>query len=102
MGNDLSFDAFGYVLVLVSNIATALYLATIAKFGKGSPLNSFGLMWCNGIVCIPILLTATSFTGELQSAMNFSLLKHLPFQAVMTCSCSLAFVLNYSIFLNTK
>lgn len=36
---DLSFDAYGYAVVFMSNIATAIYLATIARIG-----------------CIPILL----------------------------------------------
>ncbi|RXH92089.1 hypothetical protein DVH24_021112 [Malus domestica] len=63
---DLSFDAYGYGVVFLSNITTAVYLATIARIGntstfylrrnpmhstllgKSSGLNSFGLMWCNG------------------------------------------------------
>ncbi|KAI5403751.1 UDP-N-acetylglucosamine transporter ugnt1, variant 10 [Lathyrus oleraceus] len=45
---DLSFDAYGYAIVFLSNITTAIYLATIARVGKTSGLNSFGLMWCNG------------------------------------------------------
>ncbi|KAF7830305.1 nucleotide-sugar uncharacterized transporter 3 [Senna tora] len=44
---DLSFDAYGYAIVFMSNITTAIYLATIARIGKTSGLNSFGLMWCN-------------------------------------------------------
>lgn len=38
---DLSFDAYGYAVVFMSNIATAIYLATIARIG-----------------CIPILLVS--------------------------------------------
>ncbi|OUZ99868.1 UAA transporter [Macleaya cordata] len=45
---DLSFDTYGYAVVLLANITTAIYLATIARIGKSSGLNSFGLMWCNG------------------------------------------------------
>ncbi|RVX19523.1 Nucleotide-sugar uncharacterized transporter 3 [Vitis vinifera] len=45
---DLSFDSYGYAVVFLSNITTAIYLATIARIGKSSGLNSFGLMWCNG------------------------------------------------------
>ena len=74
---DLSFDARGYAIVFVANITTAVYLATINRIGKAvafsnlycrftldnisdqmfcvflgksSGLNSFGLMWCNGII----------------------------------------------------
>ncbi|GJS81188.1 nucleotide/sugar transporter family protein [Tanacetum coccineum] len=45
---DLSFDAYGYSIVFLSNITTAIYLATISRIGNTSGLNSFGLMWCNG------------------------------------------------------
>ncbi|CAA3019922.1 UDP-sugar transporter sqv-7 [Olea europaea subsp. europaea] len=45
---DLSFDSYGYLVVFLSNISTAIYLATISRLGKSSGLNSFGLMWCNG------------------------------------------------------
>ncbi|KAJ9702590.1 hypothetical protein PVL29_004367 [Vitis rotundifolia] len=56
---DLSFDSYGYAVVFLSNITTAIYLATIARIGKSSGLNSFGLMWCNG--CVAALL----YTGIL-------------------------------------
>ncbi|CAA6675092.1 unnamed protein product [Spirodela intermedia] len=68
---DMSYDSYGYAIVLVSNISTAIYLATIARLGKSSGLNSFGLMWCNGN------------------------------KGVMLLSCIMAFFLNYCIFLNT-
>ncbi|KAG2323019.1 hypothetical protein Bca52824_016232 [Brassica carinata] len=45
---DLSFDAYGYGLVFTANLCTATYLALIARTGKSSGLNTFGLMWCNG------------------------------------------------------
>ncbi|KAG5048408.1 hypothetical protein JHK85_009511 [Glycine max] len=31
---DLSFDAYGYATVFLSNITTAIYLATIARVGR--------------------------------------------------------------------
>lgn len=98
---DLSFDAYGYAIVLVANVTTAIYLASIARIGKSSGLNSFGLMWCNGIVCGPILLVWTYMRGDLETTLNFPHLNSHGFQAVMTLSCIMAFLLNYSIFLNT-
>ncbi|KAL5998339.1 hypothetical protein ACLOJK_009279 [Asimina triloba] len=44
---DLTFDSYGYGVVFLSNITTAIYLAAIARIGKSSGFNSFGLMWCN-------------------------------------------------------
>ncbi|XP_008793950.1 UDP-N-acetylglucosamine transporter UGNT1-like [Phoenix dactylifera] len=98
---DLSFDAYGYSIVFIANITTAIYLATIARVGKSSGLNSFGLMWCNGLVCGPILFFWAYIRGDLELTMNFPHRYSPGFQAVMLLSCIMAFFLNYSIFLNT-
>ncbi|KAJ8774094.1 hypothetical protein K2173_009525 [Erythroxylum novogranatense] len=99
---DLSFDFYGYAVVFLANISTAIYLASIGRVGKSSGLNSFGLMWCNGIICGPVLLLLTFLRGELEATMNFPHLFSAGFVAVLLLSCMLAFFLNYSIFLNTS
>ncbi|XP_059644664.1 UDP-N-acetylglucosamine transporter UGNT1 [Cornus florida] len=98
---DLSFDSYGYGVVFLANITTAIYLATIARIGKSSGLNSFGLMWCNGILCGPFLLFWTFVRGDLEMTMNFPYLFSPGFLVVLLLSCILAFFLNYCIFLNT-
>ncbi|CAJ1972075.1 unnamed protein product [Sphenostylis stenocarpa] len=98
---DFSFDAYGYAVVFMSNIATAIYLATIARIGKTSGLNSFGLMWCNGVICGPVLLIWTFVRGELKTAINFPYIFSPGFIVILLFSCILAFFLNYCIFLNT-
>ncbi|XP_051119079.1 UDP-N-acetylglucosamine transporter UGNT1-like [Andrographis paniculata] len=98
---DLSFDYYSYFIVFLANITTAIYLATIARIGKSSGLNSFGLMWCNGILCAPVLFLWTLFRGDLVMTMNFPSLFSPGFLTVLLLSCILAFFLNYSIFLNT-
>ncbi|KAH8504187.1 hypothetical protein H0E87_011734 [Populus deltoides] len=98
---DLSFDFYGYAVVFAANFTTAIYLATISRIGKSSGLNSFGLMWCNGIICGPVLLFWTFICGDLGMTMNFPYLFSPGFLAVLLLSCILAFFLNYSIFLNT-
>ncbi|KAG5226087.1 UDP-N-acetylglucosamine transporter UGNT [Salix suchowensis] len=98
---DLSFDAYGYAVVFVANICTAVYLASIARIGKSSGLNSFGLMWCNGIICGPILLFWTTIRGDLEAIRNFPFLLSPGFQVVMLLSCIMAFLINYFVFMNT-
>ncbi|KAF5936224.1 hypothetical protein HYC85_027353 [Camellia sinensis] len=107
------FDSYGYAVVFMANITTAIYLATIARIGKSSGLNSFSLMWCNGILCGPFLLFWTFIRVDLEITLNFpyllfswlsgNLLTMIKFLslAVLLLSCILAFFLNYSIFLNT-
>ncbi|CAN6459680.1 unnamed protein product [Victoria cruziana] len=79
---DLSFDYYGYAMVFISNITTAIYLATIARIGKTSGLNSFGLMWCNGVICGPLILLWTFIRGDLESTMQFSHLSAPGFQVI--------------------
>ncbi|KNA04870.1 hypothetical protein SOVF_195690, partial [Spinacia oleracea] len=90
-----------YGVVLLSNLCTAIYLTSIARLGKSSGLNSFGLMWCNGIICGPILLLSTFLQGDLQKLISFPHLSSPGFQAVMLLSCVMAFFLNYTVFWNT-
>ncbi|PON99838.1 Sugar phosphate transporter domain containing protein [Trema orientale] len=98
---DLSFDTYGYAVVFVANICTAVYLASIARIGKSSGLNTFGLMWSNGIICGPILLFWTLISGDLRQMISFPHLFSLGFQVVMLLSCVMAFLINYCVFWNT-
>ncbi|XP_072963747.1 UDP-N-acetylglucosamine transporter UGNT1-like [Typha angustifolia] len=98
---DLSYEPYSYAIVLGANIATAVYLATLDLLGKSSGLTSFGHMWCNGLVCAPLLLCWTFISGDLESIMSFPDLYSPGFQVVLLLSCIVAFLLNYTIFLNT-
>lgn len=100
--HDLEFSVTGYAYVFANNAATAAYLACIARYGRTSGLNSFGMMWCNGMMSLPALTTMTLLTGELQSLHNYGHLYDPDFQSVLMASCVLAFSLNYAIFLNTS
>ncbi|KAH9760633.1 UDP-N-acetylglucosamine transporter UGNT1 [Citrus sinensis] len=95
---DLSFDFFGYAVVFLANITTAIYLATIARIGKSSGLNSFGLMWCNGVICGPLLLLWTFLRGDLETTINFPYLLSPGFLSLLTLFLKTAGI---SIFLNT-
>ncbi|XP_057799963.1 UDP-N-acetylglucosamine transporter UGNT1-like isoform X2 [Salvia miltiorrhiza] len=99
--HDMAFDPHGYLVVVLANISTAVYLTTIARIGKSSGLNSFGLMWCNGILCGPVLLVWTFVQGDIETTMNFRYLLSPGFLVVLLFSCILAFFLNYTVFLNT-
>ncbi|PIN09861.1 Nucleotide-sugar transporter VRG4/SQV-7 [Handroanthus impetiginosus] len=98
---DFSFDSYGYLVVFISNFATAIYLISIARIGESTGLNSFGLMWCTGIWCGPILLLWTLVQGDWETSLNYPYLLSPGFLVVLFLSCVLAFLLNYSVFLNT-
>eukprot|EP00217_Crustomastix_stigmatica_P013514 CAMPEP_0183794430 /NCGR_PEP_ID=MMETSP0803_2-20130417/3831_1 /TAXON_ID=195967 /ORGANISM="Crustomastix stigmata, Strain CCMP3273" /LENGTH=220 /DNA_ID=CAMNT_0026038833 /DNA_START=592 /DNA_END=1254 /DNA_ORIENTATION=+ len=99
--HDFSFSVRGYALVLCCNISTAVYLTMIGSYALHTGLNSFGLMWCNGILCTPALTAILLLNGELVQVAHFEYVTAAAFQAVLFTSCMLAFFLNYAIFLNT-
>jgi solute carrier family 35 protein len=68
---DASFDAKGYALVFACNAATAAYLACIARVGKRTGLNAFGLMWCNGVMAAPVLAAVALLDGDAAKAAAY-------------------------------
>ena len=98
--NDLNFSLQGYGLVFASNITTTAYLLIISQRKAATGLTSFGLMWCNGLICLPILLLVSAASGDLRGAWEFPHLSAPGFLGAFLGSCILAFVLNYAMFLN--
>ncbi|CAM8923048.1 unnamed protein product [Rhodiola kirilowii] len=83
---DLTFDLYSYGIVFLANICTAVYLALIARIG---------------IICAPILLLSAIVRRDFEVVFSFPHLYTPGFQTVMLLSCVMAFLLNYSVFLNT-
>ena len=100
--NDLNFSPRGYALVFCSNVTTSAYLLMISQRKAATGLTSFGLMWCNSLLCLPVLLLATVVSGEFWAAWEFPHLGAPGFLFAFIGSCLLAFVLNYAMFLNVS
>ncbi|XP_015958493.1 UDP-N-acetylglucosamine transporter UGNT1-like isoform X2 [Arachis duranensis] len=98
---DLAFDSYGYSIVFIENMCKAVYLTSVSRVGKSTGLNVFGLMWCNVVLCGPILLLWSAFRGELQSTLKFPYLLFPGFQALIFLSCAFTFFMNYIVVLNT-
>ena len=98
--NDLNFSLRGYGLVFASNVTTTAYLLVISQRKAATGLTSFGLMWCNGLICLPILLLVSAANGDLRGAWEFPHLSASGFLGAFLGSCILAFALNYAMFLN--
>jgi solute carrier family 35 protein len=98
---DLDFNTWGYGLVLACNASTAIYLATIARIGKSTGLNSFGMMWVNTVLSTPALFLICWYQGAISTAITFHGRQGAAFAGLVGASCFLAFFLNYFVFLNT-
>jgi len=95
---DLSFDFWGYCLVVLNCGTTAWYLVLITKKQQETKLDSFGLMFYNNMFSIPVLLCTVWFI-ETDVLYSFKQWHSAGFQIVFFMSCLLAFALNYFVFL---
>lgn len=97
---DLEFSLSGYALVICCNVATAVFLAMIARTAKDTNLNQFGLMWCNSIWCAPLLFCLILYRGDLVTSFGLEVAADVRFILLFLTSCLLAFLLNLTTFMN--
>jgi len=95
---DLTFDAWGYFLTGVNCFVTALYLLMISKKSKETGLSTFGLMFYNNIISIPLVLLVVYWV-EWEELMTYDKYSSFEFQLCFFMSSILAFLLNYFVFL---
>ena len=97
---DLDSDYFGYVLVMAYNIATAVYVITIGRLGKVTGLNNWGLIFYNNILCTPLIISLTLYTGELTGVLSdFSFWFTQPGFVVRSATIPLSYLFFFSIYI---
>lgn len=100
---DLTFSLPGYVFVSICCVATALYLVLIVRVGASTKLDTFGLLYYNNVLSLPLMAAyILCFTSELQDVVSFPRLHEPRFWAFLLFSASQATVLNLAIFFCTK
>lgn len=100
---DGSVDAGGVLLVAVCCVATALYLVLIVRVGRETRLDSFGLLYCNNVLALPMMVTyLVVFTSEVAGVMGYEYLGSGRFWGFLLFAASQATLLNVAIFLCTK
>jgi len=95
---DLTFDPYGYFLTALNCVVTALYLVLIAKKSQETGLQTFGLMYYNNILSLPVMIVITLLT-EWKILSNYTGWWNLGFQICFLMSSVQAFLLNYFMFL---
>lgn len=100
---DLTMSVPGYVFVAICCVATAMYLIMIVRVGASSGLDTFGLLYYNNVLSVPLMLGYLVLcTNELQGVLKYPRLGDASFWAFLLVSASQATVLNIAIFLCTK
>mmetsp|Transcript_11776 Transcript_11776/g.49613 ORF Transcript_11776/g.49613 Transcript_11776/m.49613 type:complete len:535 (-) Transcript_11776:87-1691(-) len=96
---DLMYTFPGYVMVSVLVVSTACYLLLIKLLRSSTGLSDAGLLWCNNVLAMPLMLAYTAVaTDELQRVQSFPRLFDGSFIAFLILSASQAFLLNLCIF----
>ena len=101
---DLQFDLFGYSMVLLNNLVTALNLVFIKKTLMDTKLASdtFGVLYYNSLLSIPFLLIFVVLSGEILTLSEFPYLLDSSFQTSFLLSACMSFLMNYSTYWCTE
>ena len=101
---DLQFDLYGYSMVLLNNLVTALNLVFIKKTLLDTKLASdtFGVLYYNSVISIPFLLVLVVLSGEIFSLGDYPYWSSLAFQTSFLISACMSFLMNYSTYWCTE
>jgi len=101
---DLQFDLFGYCMVLLNNLVTALNLVFIKKTLLDTKLASdtFGVLYYNSLLSIPVLAFLALIFGEVSALPSFPFWGDVYFQFSFIASAVMSFLMNYSTYWCTE
>jgi solute carrier family 35 len=100
---DLTMSVPGYVFAAVCCASTALYLILIVRVGAATKLDTFGLLYYNNVISLPLMLAyLLVFTNEAAGVAAYPRIGDPTFWAFLLVSSAQATVLNIAIFLCTK
>lgn len=100
---DLSMSLPGYFFVAICCTATALYLILIVRVGASSKLDTFGLLYYNNLLSLPLMLGyMVLFTDEPANVPSYPHIRDPRFWMFLLFSAAQATLLNLAIFLCTK
>eukprot|EP00744_Colponema_vietnamica_P008014 GILI01011461.1.p1 GENE.GILI01011461.1~~GILI01011461.1.p1 ORF type:complete len:329 (-),score=18.11 GILI01011461.1:58-996(-) len=97
--SDLNADFIGYAFVLLNNLFTSLYLTGTSKLSQQTSMNSFGLLFFNAIVSLPLVILCAFMCGEVSSVLRFEYWSDPVFCFTLFISSIVGVVLSYAIFL---
>ena len=95
-------DALGYMLAFANDVATALQLLYQKKFNDaqkgpdGKKIGSFGLVYYNAVLALPMTLFGAAVSGEFQRFLEYKYLDDRGFWGALLVSACLGVVLTYA------
>lgn len=100
---DMTVSFAGYFSVSICCVSTALYLIMIVRTGTLTGLDTFGLLYYNNVLSLPLMLfTLVFFTSEPMGVLRYPRLHDWRFWLFLIVSAAQATLLNVAIFLCTR
>lgn len=101
---DLQFDLFGYGMVMLNNLVTALNLVFIKKTLSDTKLaaDTFGMLYYNSLISIPFLVVLSVLAGEASQLAAYPHWSSGAFQLSFLTSAVMSFLMNYSTYWCTE
>uniref|UniRef100_A0A0K2TT52 Sugar phosphate transporter domain-containing protein n=1 Tax=Lepeophtheirus salmonis TaxID=72036 RepID=A0A0K2TT52_LEPSM len=100
--HDLSFNMFGYVIIMLNNLSTALNSVITKKKLNNREIGPYGLAYYNSLFMIIPMIILCLITRSFELVLGFSALYDPFFICQYVCSCFLGFLLIFSSNLCTQ
>lgn len=101
--HDLGFNLYGYVYVMLNNIFTASNnIYTKQKLDSRKEIGKYGLLFYNSLSALPFLLIILWHSGDMEAAWLYPHWSDLSFVTLFLLSCTMGFILNYTVMLCTQ
>ena len=107
--DDFTADYLGYLVVIINNTLTILYIKLTEGFKKKTGASNLKLLVYNSYLANPILIVAMFISGEYKKVINFFFGDVPPFEGsyfgyffVLCISCIMCLILNSSFFISNE
>lgn len=91
--NDLTFDTFGYSLVLMNDFCTAANGVYMKQKLNAKDLGEYGLLYYNALFMLPFAVSFAIYTGDIEKAISYSNWSDFLFVVLFAFSCVCGFVM---------
>eukprot|EP01126_Amoeba_proteus_P043342 TRINITY_DN4753_c0_g1_i18.p1 TRINITY_DN4753_c0_g1~~TRINITY_DN4753_c0_g1_i18.p1 ORF type:complete len:269 (+),score=38.51 TRINITY_DN4753_c0_g1_i18:308-1114(+) len=98
---DMEFNLQAYMAAAFSCLAQSSFLLILKKKSLEKNLTTFGLLYYNSVLSLPILTVLFVVSGDMKAVLNYHNWSNIYFLLCLVLSLLLGFLLNFSTFLCT-
>ncbi|BAM81440.1 similar to UDP-sugar transporter [Cyanidioschyzon merolae strain 10D] len=100
---DSTFDLYGYVMIFVANVSSALYVVYARQVKQTSAWSNTDILYLNSLFSAPLVLGFVLWRGELTQLYRMGIGAYpWSFYLIFALACLMGFIINHSIFYNTN